>query len=150
MYLAAWRSEIERTSGRATVNFLRVGGMEAKAKQKEEKQPLDEQQRREQIKSELDAFCAVDDESAPPSFKSVQQKYEWLLRENPCSPNLPESVNSMTKIVADAIWRMIACSRAGSGMPNAAARYFRIIEIMEDRIDRLEAEVAKACAAKPT
>ncbi len=132
------RAEILSAAGRATVNILRAAKWAAWERQKAKESRTDP-------RKEVGAYLALTQEDADavhPDYAPVWARFELLLRENPSSPSLPPTVSSAAKIVANAIWRLKALTEARD-WPYARHVFFEIFETMWDRIEKLQAKIAK-------
>jgi hypothetical protein len=131
------RRDISKPAGKRTVDSLtREAGIKRRNEAVAARIANQDQRTRTDI--------LVEEEGPVPlEFGSYREKYEWLLRTNPSSPNLPETINSVSKIVADALWRF---DRMGVNVADAHYSYkiSRIFDLMWERLDKLEKEMVKA------
>jgi hypothetical protein len=69
---------------------------------------------------------------------SERQVWEARLASNPCAPDRPNTINSIQKIVADAITRLLALNYARPlRNPAKAADYERVLSVLDERIHAL-------------
>lgn len=143
-----YRHAIELGSGSSTVreilNTLAHDRIRAAAAKELEARMADPEQRRAMAIADGDAALAgiIDDEEETPSmvYEREQQRLERLIRENPSSLELPPTINCMAKIVASALWRLIALSRSRHSSITTD-KYQHVVDTMLDRIEHLEAAI---------
>jgi hypothetical protein len=140
--IAEWRSQVA-TSGAIIIDPFRPSRRQFEAQPDDEEPPEDEGQKRDQVLRGFDAYLAVDEECAPPTFETGRRRLEWALTQNLFSPNMPKSFDTSAKIAADALWRLLALSIAPERL-ESRHKLRRIMETLDERLTRLGREVAKA------
>lgn len=128
--IAAWRTE---GTGRVTLKLLQT--------KEPNPEPTPSEIRAQRI-AEFEAMLADD----PDQLKEFESQYEylrWLLEKNLSSGDLPERLNSIHKVCADAYSRLVVIAAAGLEMPGAALRFFSVVTLLNDRIDRIIAAAGK-------
>lgn len=142
--LVKWRTRIESSHDMVTINVLNERVLQLKreqAKQKEEQlekpdifRPMDDLVKYEEV---VNGTSTQSEE-----YETIKGRYERMLRENWSGSDLPERYNTAAKVVADAMWRVIALS--GLISVRLASRefvlrdLFDIAEKLDDRLMKLE------------
>jgi hypothetical protein len=94
----------------------------------------------------------LDDDDKDPSEKQWTRRQMWEARlaSNPTVSTKPRTLNSVHKIVADAITRLLALASARAVRNSStAADYERVLQVMDDRIDELCEAVVKDDTSSP-
>lgn len=128
-------------SGRTVDGLVREAGMSRREKALVE----EEAAALKDLRALTPYICGqLEEDEVPAEFESHRQKFEWLLSRNPSSSNLPASVNTIHKIVADAWWRIELIGTRYIAQPRAALKIRDILDRMVERIDIVTKDYLKS------